>query len=134
MNLANVMQAVSDRLGTIAGLRCFGYPPGSVTPPAAVVSYPESIKFDETYGRGMDRMTLPVVLVVGKVSDRTARDRLGAYCDGSGASSIKAVLESGTYAAFDTVRVTGVEFDTVSIAATEYVAALFDLDIAGHGS
>jgi hypothetical protein len=97
MNLADVMDAVGDRLDTIAGLRVFAYPPGSVTPPAAVVSYPEGIEFDATYGRGSDRMTLPVVVVVGKASDRAARDKLGAYCDGSGASSVKAVLESGEY-------------------------------------
>ena len=134
MNLANVMEAISDRLDTIAGLRCFAYPPGTVTPPAAIVSYPEDITFDETYGRGMDRMSLPVVLVVGKVSDRTARDRLGAYCNGTGASSVKAVLESGTYSAFHTVRVASIEFDVVSIAGVDYIAALFTLDIAGSGT
>jgi hypothetical protein len=134
VNLANVMQAVSDRLDTIAGLRCFGYPPGTVSPPAAIVSYPDHLTFDETYGRGMDRLTLPVVVVVGRPTDRSTRDRLTAYCDGSGTSSVKAVLESGTYTAFDVIRVTGIEFDTVSIAAVDYLAAIFDLDIAGHGS
>jgi hypothetical protein len=78
VDLADVMQAVSDRLDTIAGLRCFAHPPGTVTPPAAVVSYPDKYTFDETYGRGMDRITLPVVVwSAGKVSDRSARDQLG---------------------------------------------------------
>ena len=105
-----------------------------MTPPAAVVSYPETIDFDQTYGRGADKMTIPVVVVVGRASDRAARDALGAYCDGSGASSVKAVLESGTYTAFHTVRVESIEFDVVTIAAVDYMAALFDLDIAGSGS
>lgn len=134
MDLGAVMQAVSDRLDTISGLRCFAYPTADVSPPAAIVSYPESITYDVTYARGMDRMSLPVVVVVGKVSDRTARDRLGAYCNGSGASSVKAVLESGTYTAFDTIRVESVEFDVVEIAGTSYMAALFTLDIAGSGA
>jgi hypothetical protein len=134
VDLAAVMQAVSDRLDTIAGLRCFAYPPGSITPPAAVVSYPDTYDFDETYGRGMDRLKLPVVVVVGRPTDRTTRDKLAAYVNGTGASSVKAVLESGTYTAFDVVRVTGVDFDVVTIAATDYLAALFDLDIAGKGT
>lgn len=134
MNLADVMQAVSDRLDTIDGLRCFAYPPATVSPPAAIVSYPHAYTYDETYGRGMDRMTLPVVVVVGKVSDRSARNQLGAYVDGSGAASVKAVLESGTYTAFDSVRVESVEFDVVPIAAIDYMAALFTLDIAGSGA
>lgn len=134
MNLADVMQAVSDRLDTIDGLRCFAYPPGTVSPPAAVVSYPDTYTYDETYGRGMDRLKLPVVVVVGKVSDRSARNQLGAYVDGSGAASVKAVLESGTYTAFDSVRVESVEFDVVTIAGTDYMAGLFTLDIAGSGA
>lgn len=134
MNLADVMQAVADRLDTIDGLRCFGYPPGTVSPPAAVVSYPDTYTYDETYGRGMDRLKLPVVVVVGKVSDRSARNQLGAYVDGSGTSSVKVVLESSTYTAFDSVRVESVEFDMVSIAGVDYMAALFTLDIAGSGA
>ena len=138
MDLAAVMDAVADRLATITTLRVHEQPPGRIAPPGtggvAIVSYPEDIRFDQTYGRGMDRMTLPVVLVVGKVSDRAARTALAAFAKGSGATSVKAVLESGTYTAFHEVTVTSVEFDVVTIAATDYMAALFSLDIAGQGS
>lgn len=92
MNLADVMQELADQLDTIAGLRVYAYPPASVQPPAAVVTYPDTYTFDETYRRGMDRLELPVVLMVGKVSDRASRDRLGRYVDGS-----------GTVTAFDSV-------------------------------
>lgn len=134
MNLAAVMDDVSNRLAAIPGLRCFAYPPPTISPPAAIVSYPDTYTFDETYGRGMDRVNLPVVLVVGKVSDRATRDALGAYCNGTGPKSVKQVLESGTYTAFHTVRVENIEFDVVSIAAIDYMAAAFTLDIAGSGS
>jgi hypothetical protein len=134
MRLGEVMDAIATRLDSVVGLRCFSYPPGTITPPAAIVSYPESITFDETYGRGMDRLSLPVVVVVGRPTDRSTRDHLGAYCDGTGAASIKAVLESGTYEAFDTVRVEGVDLDVVSIGGQDYMAALFTLDIAGQGA
>jgi len=134
MNVAAVMQAVADRLDTIADLRCFAYPEAALSPPGAVVLYPERIAFDETYQRGMDRITLPVLLVVGKVSDRSARDQIGAYCDGSGAASVKQVVESGTYTAFDVVTVTSVDFDVVTLAGTDYLAANFTLDIVGKGT
>jgi hypothetical protein len=134
MNLADVMQAVADRLDTIAGLRCYGYPPDVIQPPAAVVTYPDTIDFDQTYSRGCDRLELPVVVLVGKVSDRASRDTLGAYVDGSGASSVKAVLESGTYTAFDVIRVTGVTFDIISHGAVEHLAATFTCDITGSGA
>jgi len=119
MNLGEVMDAISTRLDSINGLRCFAYPVPTVTPPAAVVSYPDTVTFDETYARGMDRMSLPVVVVVGRPTDRSTRDLLAAYCNGSGASSIKAVVESGTYSAFDVVRVEGIDFDVVTIGGVD---------------
>jgi hypothetical protein len=134
VDLADVMQEVADRLDAIEGLRVHPSPPGKVTPPAAVVSYPETYTFDETYGRGMDRLSLPLVVVVGRPVDRSTRDALAAYCKGSGAASVKAVLESGTYSAFDVLRVESIDFDVVSIGGTEYMAALFTLDIAGSGT
>jgi len=134
MILADVMTQVAQRLDTITGLRVFDYPPAKVTPPAAVVAYPDDLTFDATYGRGADRLTLPVVVVVGKASDRASRDQLAAYCNGTGTRSVKAVVEAGEFTAFHTVRVVGAEFDVVSIAGSEYIAALFELDIFGEGT
>lgn len=134
MNLDAVMEQVASKVDLIADLRVFAYPPDSLTPPAAVVSYPETYTFDETYGRGSDRLTLPVVVVVGKVTDRGTRESLAAYCDGSGAKSVKQAVETGGYTALHSVRVTGIEFDVVTIGGTDYMAALFSLDITGSGS
>lgn len=134
MNLANVMKAVAAQLATIADLNVYSFPPDKVEPPAAVVSYPDDYTFDATYGRGADKLTLPVVLVVGKVDQESTRDALGAYVDGSGARSIKAVVEAGVYTAFGTVRVAGVEFDVVTVAGVDLMAALFSFDIAGSGN
>jgi hypothetical protein len=135
MILADVMDDVAERLDTIPDLQVYAYPPGTVRPPAAVVAYPEDIVFDATYGRGVDTMRLPVVLVVGKPSNRSARAEVSAYASGAGARSVKSVLEANldTYTAFEELRVARVEFDVVTIAGTEYLAALFDLQIMGSG-
>jgi hypothetical protein len=107
MNLATVMEEIGARLRTITGpptLRVsdFGLV-GAITPPAAILSWPDELDYDMTYARGADRLTFPLTLLVGKASLRASRDALGAYCDGSGAQSIKAKLEAGngTYASFD---------------------------------
>lgn len=134
MRLASVMQEIADRLDTITGLRVHAFPADVVHPPALVFSYPETYEYDSTYGRGMDRITLPAIVVVGRVSDRASRDVLSDYVDGSGTSSIKQVAESGTYTAFDSVRVMSVEFDAVTIAGQDYLAGLFSFDIAGKGA
>lgn len=135
MDLGAVMQEIADQVDTIADLRVFGYPPDKVSPPAAIVTYPGELTYDGSYGRGMDRIPdLTVVVLVGKVSERTARDRISLYANGSGSASIKAVIEAGTYTEFDTVRVASVSFDVISIAAVEYLAATFTLDIVGTGA
>lgn len=133
MDLGEVMEEIKVRLDTIAGLKCFGHPPDTVTAPAAIVTYPGMLQFDRTYQRGMDQMDPSIVVLVGKVETRTARDRISAYCRGSGPKSIKEVLESGTYTKFDTVRVVSVEFDIIAMSGIEYLAATFKLDIMGQG-
>lgn len=123
MNLATVMQEIADRLDTITGLRVYAYPPDNVQPPAAVVSYPETYTFDEAFARGMDRIPdLPVVVLVGRVSDRASRDRIAGYVDGSGVQSIKAVLEVGA----------GQPIAFTSGSRTSDVVTLFGLPV-GHG-
>jgi hypothetical protein len=134
MNLATAMSTMATRLGTIAELNAYGYPIENVAVPAAVVGFPEDYSYDATMGRGSDRMTLPVFVLVGKVSDRASRDTLADYVNGSGSKSVKATLETGTYTAFDTLRVESVSFETVSVAGIEYLAGIFDVMVFGDGS
>jgi hypothetical protein len=75
-----------------------------------------------------------VIVAVGKVHDRNTRNLVADYCAGAGAKSVKAVVEDGTYTAFDTVRVVRAELDIVTIGSGDYLAAVFDLDIIGDGA
>lgn len=137
MDMGEVMQQVADRLDTIPGLRVFGYPPDKPPPaPSAVVTYPGTLTYDGGYARGMDRMDPTVVALVGKVSDRTARDRISKYANGSGDESFKQLLEAEDWehSTFDSMRVTQVEFDVIAIGAVEYLSATFTLDIVGKGA
>ncbi len=136
MNLAEVMQELADRLDTIAGLRVHAYPPDKITPPAAVVTYPDGIDYDSAYARGADRLTVPVVLLVGRVSARASRADIARFADGSGTASVKAVLEAAApaYTKFDSVRVVRAVFNVIAVAGTEYLAATFTLDVFGKGA
>lgn len=133
MRLAEVMDELALRLRSITAFREVAeWPKGSITPPAAVVAYPENYNPHASYARGAAELSLPVVVVVAKVSERTARDALSQLVDGP--TSVITVLESGTYTAFDTITVSNVDFDTVSIGGTDYLAAVFDCDIVGSGA
>lgn len=133
MDLAGVMDELGAALEDISGLRVFPWWADRITPPAAIVEFPEELTFDGTHGRGSDRMTVPLVVAVAKNDARTARNALAAYCNGSGAASVKAVLEAATYTACDSVRVQSCEFGVVTVAAVEYLAATFSIDVIGQG-
>ena len=137
MNLGDVMQEVADRLDTIDGLRVFAYPPDQPPPaPRRDRHLPGLVHVRrDVRPRHGPHGCCPSWLLVGKVSDRAARDQITDYLDGSGADSVKAVIESGTYTAFDTVRVMSVEFDRhPRRQASTTSPPRFTLDIAGQGA
>lgn len=135
MRLNAVMDEAAAAAKQITGLReVFPYPPGSLTGPSGYVSYPQSVDFDEAYQRGEDRITdLPIVLVVGKATDRAARDTVAAWASGDGPQSVKAAMEAWSWTSCDDLTVTSCEFDVEMIAGVPYLAAIFKATAVGAG-
>lgn len=129
LDLGAVMDAIGTRLATIAGLRVADYPSDAANPPQAIVSLPETIEFDSVMGRGADRVVIPITVLVGKVSDRAARDALALYVSGSGASSVKAAVDGDLGGTVHTARVTGASINVVTIQAVDYLGASFDVEV-----
>lgn len=134
MDIGAVMDDLGLALEQIDGLRVFPYWTDRLTPPAAIVGWPDPLTFDTTFGRGSDRTEIPVHVAVGKHNARSSRDLLSKYADGSGPRSVKAAVESHQATAYDTARVVRVEFDVLTVAAVDYLAATFYIDITGTGA
>ncbi len=138
MDLDRVMDDLAGKLRTLEGLggRVFEYPPGEVTAtPAGIVTYPDKIDFDQTYGRGMDILRgVEVLIIVGEPTKKSTRKQIAGYVAGDGPRSVKAALESKPRHAFDDLQVIDADFDVVKIAGVDYLAAIFRMDIAGRGS
>lgn len=126
-NIGSVMDQIGVALATITGLRVFDFPPKSAQPPFAFVDMPEGIDFDLSYGRAQDRVNFTVVVAVADVVDRAARDAISVYAAGTGASSIKAVLDAADIGV--SARVVSCEFRPVQLSAGAYAGAIFDLDV-----
>ena len=141
MDVPAVMLGLAAALETVplpgAGggtLRAFAFPVDQISPPAAVVAFPEGdIEFDTTFARGADRALFQVFVLVGRPGERTAYPALAAYMSGQGASSIKAALEAdpelGGAAAGGTLAVPACRLETVMIGEVPYIAAGFDVDV-----
>lgn len=139
MDLAAVMTEVDTRLRTVTGLRVTAIGADQAVPvPAAVQYLPDRIDFDQTYGRGMDKITdLIVVVFVSRANLRAAVKEISPYVAGSGAKSIKAKLDSSTaaYTSCSDFQVMYAELDyNATLHGTEYLAALFHCNIAGSGA
>lgn len=131
MDLALIMEGIGTQLATINGLRVYDFPTGTLAIPAAVVAFPESITYDATMGRGSDRMTIPVHILVGKTSDRGSAALLNAFMSGAGTKSVKTAIELDPTLGGNaqTTRVTEATVSFMSVADIEYLAATFDVDV-----
>lgn len=129
LNLNAVTDALGVRLATITGLRVYDYPADAAAPPAAIVGLPTALEFDATKARGLDRCVIPVMLLVGRVSDRASRDAMSAYLAGTGASSVKAAVDGNLGGAAQSVRVMEARVEVVTLSAIEYLGATFDVEV-----
>lgn len=127
-NLNTVMTNIGTGLGTIAGLRVYGFPPKSAQPPFAFVNMPATVAYDLTMGRGSDRFTLEVHVGVAMSVDSMAQSAQADYAAGSGSKSVKAAIEASMGKA---VRVTEARFGTITLAAGDYAGIVFTVDFGG---
>ena len=133
------VQAIADELGealkAIAGLTVPEWGVQRVSPPFALIPLPDAVTYDLTYGRGGDRIEdWPLLVLIDRPARPESRRAIAEYAAGSGPSSVKQAIEDHTYTACDPPRVTSCEFDVVSYAGTDYLAAMFHLDISGKGA
>lgn len=93
-SISDLRTGIATNLASIPGLRTSSTVPDSVNPPIAVVM-PNSINYDISFARtGGDEYEFIVMVIVGRVDERTSQNRLDAYCSGTGPESIKGAIES----------------------------------------
>lgn len=133
MNIGDVMGELAAKLASLTELRVHDFPPDSLAAPAVIVGYPQSIDYDVTASRGVDRMTVPMWLIIDRNWDRSTTDKLSDYTAGAGSKSLKALIQTKPHTAFSTARVRSVTFSVISVAGIEYWAGTFLVDITGPG-
>lgn len=134
MFLNDVMDDLGAALRTIEGLRVFDYMPTDAPVPAALVGWPTDVGYDGTFGNGMQKISLPIVIVVGAVDDRTTRDRLAVYADPWAETSVKQVLESAESSSWHHVLVPSVQFEPYKNGGVWMLAGIFTTTITGRGA
>lgn len=130
MSLAEIRQGLATNLGDISGIRTYPEIPDNPVMPCAIVQL-DSVNYDQTFQRGLTEYDFTIQLVVGRVTERRAQQKLDEFID-AGARSVKTAIQADTTlggSAFD-CRVTGMDnIDSVTIGETTYLAANFAVTV-----
>lgn len=94
MTPTGVRTGLATALDTIAGLRCYDHVPDGPAVPCAIVEPVEVTYHEASVPGGTVYFRAYVLVIVGRMSDRAASDRLDAYLANTGASSVRAAIES----------------------------------------
>ena len=131
-NISDLRSGIATNLATISGLRTSATVPDSINPPIAVVM-PNTINYDTSFARtGGDEYEFLVMVIVGRVDERTAQNRLDAYCSGTGASSVKAAIESDKTLGGNafSLRVTSLRnYNQVTVGDVTYLSGEFVVQV-----
>lgn len=135
-SISAIRDGIQVRLATIAGLRAFDLVKDQIPVPCAMVSFPERIEYDTTYGAGRVTLTIPVRVYASRASERAGQDRLDGYLASSGASSVKAAIESDRTlgGACESVQVPIMrEYGTYTFNAVEYLGFEVEVEVVALG-
>ena len=129
--LSGMRSGIATNLAAISGLRTAATMPDQPNPPIAVVM-PQSVSYDTAFGRGLDTYEFVVLVVVGRVDERTAQNLLDGYCNPTGAPSIKTAIESDRTLGGEVndLRVTDMRnYSSIPVGEITYLAAEFVVSV-----
>lgn len=132
MNPSTVRDGLKANLTTITGLRCYDTIPDSVNVPAGIIGL-LSLNFDQALKRGLDFATVDVTILVSRMSERSAQNKLDSLLASTGVSSIKTALESDTTlsGSISTLRVISATPTVVQVSGIDYLAYSYSVEIYG---
>lgn len=132
MNPSTVRDGLKANLTTITGLRCYDTIPDSVNVPAGIIGL-LSLNFDQALKRGLDFATVDVTVLVSRMSERSAQNKLDSLLASTGVGSIKTALESDTTlsGSISTLRVISATPTVVQVSGIDYLAYSYSVEIYG---
>lgn len=129
MSLQDIREGLAANLSTIRGLRTSFFVPDNPSPPIVLIT-PQRVEYDSSFNRGVDEYTFEVRLLAARSSDRGGQRILDSYCAKSGATSIKAAIESDKTlgGVVDSVRVTDwSDYGSIQVGEVVYLTVAFNV-------
>lgn len=133
MSLSEIRDGLATNLATISGLRTTAELPDNPSPPIAMVQI-NNISYDEAFQGGLALYNFTITVVVGRVSERTAQNRLNAFAS-TGAGGIKHAVESDKTLggnAFDVRLQELTSMGAITLGETQYMACEFSVQVMSN--
>jgi hypothetical protein len=130
MSLATIRSGLAANLADISGIRLYETIPDNPTIPCAILKL-DRVQYDLDFKRGMTQYEFTILMVVTRVTEKRAQERLDAFID-AGARSVKTAVQSDRTlggAAYDCIVTEMNSIDGVTIGSTEYLAAEFAVTV-----
>lgn len=130
-SIADLRDGIAANLATIPGLRTAPTIPDNPNPPIAIVQL-SRVQYHQDFKRGMTEYDFAVQVVVGRVDERSAQQRLDLYCSSTGDYAIGLAVESDRTLggkAFDCIVTEMTNYGSVLISDVTYLAAEFNVRV-----
>ncbi len=130
-----IAAALATTISTATGITSFGYAPGQVVPPAAVViPNRPAILYGQTFD-GEVTINLLAIVMLSAANDNTGQAALNAVISSSGTKSIAAAVQGdtklgGTCEFAIVQQVT--QYGLIEYAGQQYMGATFTVQVGAH--
>lgn len=130
--IAAIRDGLKNRLATIGSpFQAYDTIPLSVNAPCAVVQF-NSIQFDETMGRGSDKLFFNILVFVEWTDPDASQNDLDSYLNLSGSTSIKAAVEGdsslGGIVSYAVVTAAH-DYGVIAVNTIDYLTVVFDVEV-----
>jgi hypothetical protein len=133
-SITELREGLAANLATIPGLRTAATIPDNPNPPIAIVQL-NRVQYHQDFKRGMTEYNFAVQVVVGRVDERSAQQRLDLYCSSTGDYAIGLAVESDRTLggkAFDCIVTEMTNYGSVLISDVTYLAAEFNVRVLAN--
>ena len=133
-NITELRNGIAANLATIPGLRTAATIPDNPNPPIAIVQL-NRVQYHQDFKRGMTEYNFAVQVVVGRVDERSAQQRLDLYCSSTGDYAVGLAIESDRTLggkAFDCIVTEMTNYGSVLISDVTYLAAEFNVRVLAN--
>lgn len=126
MSITDIRDGIATNLATIPGLRTSAELPDQPSPPIAVVQL-NNVTYDQAFQNGLVLYNFTITVIVGRVAERVAQQRLNAFAS-TGAGGIRTALRSDKTLgghAFDVKLQEMTNIGAITLGEQQYLAAEF---------